>query len=190
MLFCYRQGQLILGSRGHNQKIGILFKGFWLPGLLKLYIYSGGAAKCCSGHWMRENKSWLQQAYLVAWYNKTVSYFCQCLGLCRHLEILWEGSCNYFSFFFFSSTMSPGLAFSLNFSHFLGMRQSFIEIHLILNRFLKARSDKLNQLVWSPIFGRGHKISISYNPVKPVWSQVWQKHVGFLKLESESALKN
>lgn len=32
VLFCGRQGQLILGSRGHSQKLGILFEGFWLLG--------------------------------------------------------------------------------------------------------------------------------------------------------------
>lgn len=85
--------------------------------------------------------------------------------------------------FFPPSTMSPDLEFLLNFPHSQGISQNFTEIHLSLSGFIfsKVRRDKLNHLIFSPVFDKGHKICISYNPVKYIWSKVWWKHVDFLK---------
>lgn len=160
-------GPDLLGWKGHGQKFRILFKGFWLLGLLKLYIYSGGAAECSLGHWIRKNWSWLQQAYLVAWYRRSVSCFHGCLGLCRPLEILWEES-----FFFFLSqvwALTPHFPLvSYIFWEWAKALLRSISFLIDLKKNLKVRSHKLNQLIWSPILGKGHEICISYNLVKAV----------------------
>lgn len=60
--------------RRAKQSFNIFFQSFWLLGLIKFYIYSGGTAKLCWRQRMRENEPWLEQAYLIAWYQKATSY--------------------------------------------------------------------------------------------------------------------